>query len=94
LETSVWELGKGPDGTTQVAFSTKNLDTGKVSAGVLKVTSTVPELADIYQFHTGCAGRRNGLHREAASQKQAIMNCVCILVEQTAYKTSTPLPLA
>jgi len=33
LETSIWELGGGPDGTTQVAFTTKNLDTGKVVLG-------------------------------------------------------------
>lgn len=30
LETSIWEVGPGPDGTTEVGFVTKNLKTGKV----------------------------------------------------------------
>lgn len=30
LETSIWEVGSGPDGTTEVVFVTKNLKTGKV----------------------------------------------------------------
>lgn len=30
LETSIWEQGPGPDGTTEVGFVTKNLKTGKV----------------------------------------------------------------
>ncbi|KZT08220.1 peroxisomal dehydratase [Laetiporus sulphureus 93-53] len=33
VETSVWELGPGPNGTTEVAFVTKNLATGKVCLG-------------------------------------------------------------
>ncbi|KAH9474604.1 putative dehydratase NIT22 [Psilocybe cubensis] len=33
LETSIWEVGKGPKGTTEVAFETKNLTTGKVVLG-------------------------------------------------------------
>jgi acyl dehydratase len=33
LETSIWEVGKGPNGTTEVAFETKNLTTGKVVLG-------------------------------------------------------------
>ncbi|KAF8153020.1 peroxisomal dehydratase [Crassisporium funariophilum] len=33
LETSIWEVGKGPHGTTEVAFETKNLATGKVALG-------------------------------------------------------------
>lgn len=33
LETSVWEVGKGPNGTTEVAFVTKNARTGKLSLG-------------------------------------------------------------
>ena len=32
LETSVWEVGPGPDGTTEVTFVTKNTATGKVCA--------------------------------------------------------------
>jgi peroxisomal enoyl-CoA hydratase 2 len=31
LETQIWEIGPGPDGTTEVTFITKNLATGKVS---------------------------------------------------------------
>ena len=31
LETSVWEIGPGPNGTTEVTFITKNLNTGKAS---------------------------------------------------------------
>lgn len=31
LETSVWEVGPGPEGTTEVTFVTKNVNTGKVS---------------------------------------------------------------
>ncbi|KAF9507031.1 hypothetical protein BS47DRAFT_1352152 [Hydnum rufescens UP504] len=31
LETSVWEIGPGPDGTVEFAFVTKNLTTGLVS---------------------------------------------------------------
>ena len=33
LETSIWEVGKGPNGTTELAFETKNLTTGKVVLG-------------------------------------------------------------
>ncbi|KDR77105.1 hypothetical protein GALMADRAFT_139128 [Galerina marginata CBS 339.88] len=33
LETSIWEVGKGPGGTTEVAFETKNVGTGKVALG-------------------------------------------------------------
>jgi peroxisomal enoyl-CoA hydratase 2 len=33
LETSVWEVGAGPNGTIEVAFSTKNLTSGKVVLG-------------------------------------------------------------
>lgn len=33
LETSIWEVGKGPDGTVEVTFETKNLATGKVCLG-------------------------------------------------------------
>jgi len=29
LETKVWELGPGPDGTTEYVFATNNLTTGK-----------------------------------------------------------------
>lgn len=30
LETHVWNMGPGPDGTTEVALVTKNTSTGKV----------------------------------------------------------------
>jgi len=30
LETSVWEVKKAPDGTTEVVFEVKNMRTGKV----------------------------------------------------------------
>jgi len=33
IETSMWEMGPGPDGTTEVAFVTKNLNSGKVVLG-------------------------------------------------------------
>ncbi|KJA23851.1 hypothetical protein HYPSUDRAFT_560046 [Hypholoma sublateritium FD-334 SS-4] len=33
LETSIWEIGKGPNGSTEVAFETKNLTSGKVALG-------------------------------------------------------------
>ncbi|TFY61920.1 hypothetical protein EVG20_g6878 [Dentipellis fragilis] len=33
LEVSAWEVGQGPDGTTEVVFETKNLQTGKVAIG-------------------------------------------------------------
>jgi len=33
LETHVWEVGPGPDGTTEVTFVTKNVTTGKVALG-------------------------------------------------------------
>ncbi|KAF9804681.1 hypothetical protein IEO21_09284 [Rhodonia placenta] len=33
LETSVWEVGPGPDGTTEVSFATKNLTNGKACLG-------------------------------------------------------------
>jgi peroxisomal enoyl-CoA hydratase 2 len=33
LETSIWEVGKGPKGTVEVAFETKNLTTGKIVLG-------------------------------------------------------------
>lgn len=40
LETSIWDVGPGPNGTTEVAFVTKNLNSGKIclSAGVAYVT--------------------------------------------------------
>ncbi|KAG8852538.1 hypothetical protein FRB96_008634 [Tulasnella sp. 330] len=33
LETSMWEVGSGPDDTTEIAFVTKNMATGKVCLG-------------------------------------------------------------
>ncbi|KAJ6498925.1 peroxisomal dehydratase [Mycena sanguinolenta] len=33
LETDAWEVGPGPDGTTEIAFVTKNLTSGKVVLG-------------------------------------------------------------
>lgn len=33
LETQAWEVGPGPDGTTELAFVTKNLTSGKVALG-------------------------------------------------------------
>jgi len=33
LETSIWDVGQGPNGTVEVAFETKNLATGKVALG-------------------------------------------------------------
>ncbi|KAG8710405.1 hypothetical protein FRC08_017205 [Ceratobasidium sp. 394] len=33
LETSIWEMGPGPDGTTEVAFVQKNLASGKIALG-------------------------------------------------------------
>lgn len=33
IETRIWEVGKGPQGTTEVAFETRNLTTGKVVLG-------------------------------------------------------------
>jgi len=33
LETQVWEVGPGPNGTTEVSFVTKNLTSGKVALG-------------------------------------------------------------
>jgi len=31
IQTSIWEVGPGPNGTTELAFETKNTTTGKVS---------------------------------------------------------------
>ena len=33
LETSIWEVGSGPSGTTEVAFVVKDLNTNKVREG-------------------------------------------------------------
>ncbi|CAE6476891.1 unnamed protein product [Rhizoctonia solani] len=33
LETSIWEMGPGPDGTTELAFVQKNLTSGKIALG-------------------------------------------------------------
>ncbi|KAG9226679.1 hypothetical protein CCMSSC00406_0006096 [Pleurotus cornucopiae] len=33
LETEIWEVGPGPNGTTEVAFQVKNLSSGKISLG-------------------------------------------------------------
>ena len=30
IETSAWDMGPGPDGTTEIAFEVKNLNSGKV----------------------------------------------------------------
>ena len=35
LETSIWELGAGPDGTTEVVFETRNTTSGKVCRTLL-----------------------------------------------------------
>lgn len=45
VETSVWEVGAGPNGTTEVAFVTKNLATGKpcLGAGVAYVVKKAGE---------------------------------------------------
>jgi len=47
LETSVWEVGSGPNGTTEVTFVTKNLSSGKISlsAGIAFVKK--PEKAKL-----------------------------------------------
>ncbi|CAA7266235.1 unnamed protein product [Cyclocybe aegerita] len=46
LETSVWEVGKGPNGTVEVAFETKNLTSGKVvlGGGIAYVVKTAAKL--------------------------------------------------
>ena len=31
LDTEIWEIGPGPNGTTEVTFTTKNVTTGKVN---------------------------------------------------------------
>ena len=33
LETSIWEIGPGPNGTTEVVFVTKDVDSGKICLG-------------------------------------------------------------
>ena len=33
LETSIWELGPGPNGTTELGFVTKNVTSGKIVLG-------------------------------------------------------------
>jgi len=33
IETSIWEVGPGPDGTTEVSFVTKDLTSGKIVLG-------------------------------------------------------------
>nr|GAT44872.1 peroxisomal dehydratase [Mycena chlorophos] len=33
IETQAWEVGKGPDGTVELAFQTKNLTSGKLAMG-------------------------------------------------------------
>lgn len=33
LEVSAWEVGPGPDGTTEIAFEAKNLASGKITLG-------------------------------------------------------------
>ncbi|KAF8603348.1 peroxisomal dehydratase [Ceratobasidium sp. AG-I] len=45
LETSVWEMGAGPNGTTEVAFVQKNLATGKIAlgAGVAYILKSTPK---------------------------------------------------
>ncbi|QRW09965.1 peroxisomal dehydratase [Ceratobasidium sp. AG-Ba] len=45
LETSIWEMGPGPDGTTEVAFVQKNLATGKIAlgAGVAYIRKGAPK---------------------------------------------------
>ena len=41
LETQAWEVGPGPNGTTEIAFITKNVTSGKVSAGLIYHVSPV-----------------------------------------------------
>jgi acyl dehydratase len=33
LETAMWEVGKGPNGTVEITFETKNATTGKITLG-------------------------------------------------------------
>jgi acyl dehydratase len=33
LETAMWEVGKGPNGTTEISFETRNVTTGNVTLG-------------------------------------------------------------
>lgn len=59
LETQVWEVGPGPNGTTEVTFVTKNLATGKVSVQFVLTSSE-----SLISFMKGCIGRRDCVHQE------------------------------
>jgi len=48
LETQIWEVGPGPQGTTEVTFITKNVDTGKV--GCLMQFGCARGLIDVTQM--------------------------------------------
>lgn len=52
LETQIWEVGPGPDGTIEVTFVTKNLKTGKVCSFELRFSVI------IWQGFLGCPRRR------------------------------------
>ena len=52
IQTSIWEVGPGPNGTTELAFETKNTATGKVS--ILSISLRVePTLITVIQVVLG-----------------------------------------
>lgn len=48
LETQAWEVGSGPDGTTEITFITKDVTSGKVSTVLLYYVS--------HNRPSGCSG--------------------------------------
>ena len=52
IQTSIWEVGPGPNGTTELAFETKNLTTGKVCTLVPSLSAD-PMLITVIQVVLG-----------------------------------------
>jgi peroxisomal enoyl-CoA hydratase 2 len=51
LETQIWEVGPGPNGTTEVTFVTKNATTGKVSTHEANVCNLFAGLTVLFRWH-------------------------------------------
>lgn len=59
LEISAWEVGKRPDGTSEIVFEAKNLTSGKVSG--IKILSATRYSAEA-ENGLDCARERPGAH--------------------------------
>ncbi|THH17250.1 hypothetical protein EW146_g3528 [Bondarzewia mesenterica] len=65
LETLAWELGPGPDGTTEVAFEMKNTTSGKIviGSGLAYIRKTEKKTAGKISYRIYASGKKRYLYR-------------------------------